>query len=99
VGVSLAIVTSALTGAMLIGSFYVAYLTLLHSGIESQKAMIIIGGVGLLTTLLFVLATFRYLCRLREMPGQLLRGKASQISQASDMLDAFLDGFMGRQTK
>jgi len=99
VGISLTIVTSAMMGAMLIAGFYSAYQLLLHSGIAQQNAAMIISATGVLVTGLLILITIRHLKRLNAMPRRMLQDKIPQLSQAGDVIEAFINGLLGTRLK
>jgi hypothetical protein len=87
----LMIVVSILISAMLVGSFYAVYLSLLYYGTGQASAMMIIGVLIFMTTAMLIIILAARLRALRRMPQRMLK-ESSLTSQAMGLLEAFSDG-------
>jgi Na+/H+-translocating membrane pyrophosphatase len=93
VAAGLTIVISIMVSAMLVGGLYTVYFALLYYGIEQLMAMLVIGILAIMITVMLVIVTFSCLHRLRRMPRTLLE-QSPFTSRAMDTLDAFTNGLM-----
>ncbi len=91
---ALILLTSMLLSAVLIGGFYSACVALIHAGWEPSAAIMLTGGLFMLTTVVCVAATLMCLRRLRGMQRQWF-GKVP----ADAAIDAFLDGLLAEKAR
>ena len=91
-----AIVASTMVGGLVICGFIAIYMVFIHLGVPPEMAMLEVGGSALLATVILIVALLTYARRLKDMPRKLLMKKVPPVSQANDILDAFLDGLMGK---
>src|SRR5882724_5719522 len=90
--VALVFVTSILISAILIGSSYWLYFTLINSGMQPQYAFLIVGAALVFLTGVLALSTWSYLRHLRNFPRRLTK-RPPRSSRATEAVDAFFDGF------
>ncbi|MDE3016496.1 MAG: hypothetical protein KGI29_06205 [Pseudomonadota bacterium] len=93
VAAGLTIVVSIMVSTMLVGGLYAVYFTLLYYGIGQLMAMLVIGILAIMITVMLAIVTLSCLHRLCRMPRMMLKQSLS-ISRAMDTLDAFTNGLM-----
>ena len=94
---TLTIITAIMISAMLICSFYATYQVLLNSGFIPHNAAFILTGIIAIVALLFLLITFAFLRRLRDMPRILLQEKAPNVSYMGSIIESFLNGLLNKK--
>ncbi len=86
--VLMTVITGMLTGALLLGGCYAAYLALIRHGLEADAAALIIGSFMILATVICAIFTILFVRKLRDA---LLPAPA--IPQIKRIASAFVDGF------
>ncbi len=89
--VGLTIVIAMIISTLLVGGLYVSYITLLHYGVGSHVAMMIIAAAVVLVLALLAFFMFLSFRRLNHMPRTLLK-QAFLPSHTAGVLGAFFDG-------
>lgn len=84
----LVVMTGMLSGALLLGGCYAAYLALIKHGLEAEAAALIVEGMMAFATILCAILTFRFVHKLQ---GALLPLPA--ILRVKRIAHAFVDGF------
>ncbi len=89
----LAIVTSIMVSAILLGILYAAYSVLMLAGTGPHMALLITGIAAISIIAALVLSLFLCLRLLRRMPAMLLN-QSPVTARAMDTVGAFMDGLM-----
>lgn len=93
--VILAIVCAFMLCALLAGGFYMAYLCLVHYGLDPYVAGIALGIVALFVTIALITLTISQIRQMRELlPSRQLHRYASGLSDLGHVADAFIEGFL-----
>jgi hypothetical protein len=87
------IVTGMIAGALLLGAFYGVYQGFMYYGMESTPALIATFGLGAMVFAILVMLTLNHLRSLVSIPQMLVRDENPIASRATDMVQAFIDGF------
>jgi len=89
--VALVFVTSILISAILIGSSYWLYFTLINSGMQPQYAFLIVGAALVFLTGVLALSTWSYLRHLRNFPRRLTKRppRSSRATEAVELSNIF----------
>lgn len=85
-------IISVMISAMLVGGLYIAYIALLHYGVEPQIAILIIGISSIITIILLVAIVMAILRYQRKMPEIIVK-QSPLNSYAISAMNSFLDGF------
>lgn len=88
----LVMVTAMMISALLVGGLYVSYITLLHYGVGSDMAMMVVALSAVLIIVMLVILTLSCLHHLHQIPKTLFK-QALSPSHTSAVLCAFFDGF------
>ncbi len=91
----LTIVTAMIIGTTLIGGLYATYLALLHFGYDPHSAVLIVVVLSVAIAGTLIILTLMFFSHLRSMPRKLMKTKSPALSEASEVVNAFLEGLIG----
>ncbi len=90
--VGLTIVTGMMAGTLLLAMVYGGYRFMLAQGTEPDAALFLTAGIVLLLTVISLLVTLLSMRRLVTSPDAIDRHEPNILSQAGDMVEAFISG-------
>ena len=93
--VGLTMITSIMIAAIIITSMFCAYQLLLNNGFEIHSAIMLIGSLALLITIIFAICIIAHLQQLRRMPQKLLQEKLASAPKIGTLV-SFIKGFMAK---
>jgi hypothetical protein len=91
---ALVIVTSILTGGLVVALFYTGYRTLLYYGVETPMAAGLIILIAATSVLLLINVMLNQIQKMKNMRME----DPSIAGKVKEVMNAFSDGFMGRST-
>jgi hypothetical protein len=87
----LTIIATMMIGALLIGGFYTLYVILLEHQVSPEMAFLLVGGMGVLISVVLITVAMMYLRRMyRLFLSKPVRNYPSQV------VDAFFDGLLSK---
>jgi hypothetical protein len=88
------VATGIMTGALITGILYAAYLGLISYGLANQAAMLTVGVIAVLLIVVLIATLMFWLNKVQQALHRLLHLKAPLISLAQTVADSFLEGFL-----
>ncbi|MBV8938606.1 MAG: hypothetical protein JO089_02040 [Alphaproteobacteria bacterium] len=89
----LGVITAMMLGALLVGGMYLFYRMLLEHGLEQSAALLMVGGISVLVTLILAAVTAAYARRLMDLPRQ-IAGHGGIASKFTGIADSFVEGLL-----
>jgi hypothetical protein len=95
--VILSIVSAFMLCVLLAGGFSMAYVCLVHYGLDPYAAGITVGIAAFFITIALVVATIAQIRQLRGLPHRSLDKYRSHWPDIANVADAFIDGFLNHK--
>ena len=93
----LAIVSAFMLCMLLIGSLALAYLGLIHYGVDPSSAGIVLGLLVLSITLILMAIAYNQMQKIRKLSHQSLLSVGSDLPDVGNIVMAFIDGFLNNK--
>jgi len=93
IAIALTIFSAIITGILVVGGFYGAFVELENYGVEPVTAFLLIMGIAVLSAALLISLTLRQLRQLRILSQNTALHSESPLLHVGGVVHAFIDGF------
>jgi hypothetical protein len=90
--IALTIISGMLVGALLVGGLYAFYHVLVSYNMQPGAALWLTAGIAVVLTALVVSLTLSAICRLGQLPKQIMEASAPIATKTNGIINSFLDG-------